>query len=161
WVNFPSRRVWAISHCYMSLFYIELKDLWRKWYRPATEEERKIQPWRKFIKIIPLDLELTPLTCLMWYIGDGCLGQSGRSRKITLSTQGFAGQEVNQLSSKMKGLGIKTTTCKDKTIYVWARSVSDFLDYIGPCPVKCYGYKWGLKKDGVRNLFKAKVKADI
>ena len=28
-------------------------------------------------------------------------------------------------------------------IAILSRSALDFLNYIGPCPVECYKYKWG------------------
>lgn len=144
-IPFPGGKIWTTFYFYGSLHYIELKDLWRKWYRPATEKERKIRPRRKFIKIIPLDLELTPLTCSMWYLGDGYLGHQRKSRWITLCTQGFEREEVEFLSNLLTKLGFMTTTCKNNTINLRATSTEDFLKYIGPCPnevKEVYGYKW-------------------
>jgi len=44
------------------------------------------------IKHIPHDLKLTPLACLIWYIGDGCL-MNGNTQAIKLSTQCFLKEE--------------------------------------------------------------------
>jgi len=27
-------------------------------------------------------------------------------------------------------------------IHIGMRHIDEFLDYIGPCPVECYSYKW-------------------
>jgi hypothetical protein len=43
----------------------------------------------EFGKIIPLDIKLTPLTCLLWYIGDGGLAVSKRSAEIRIATNCF------------------------------------------------------------------------
>lgn len=125
---------------YGSRNYIELKDLWEKWYRPATQEEREKD--RKFIKIVPKDLKLTPLICRQWYIGDGHSQGGG----IFLCTECFSVHEVNFLMDQLIGLGFKGTRTTTNRIYISVRSAPNFLNYVGPCPVKCYEYKWSTKR---------------
>lgn len=131
WFDFSSRR------------YVELRYLQEKWYRPSTKEERKVWPRRKFTKIVPLDLELTPLTCLQWYLGDGTV----QDKSLALSTMGFAREEVSLLCQLLERLGFKATVHTNNSIWIWKRSAQDFLDYIGYCPEKIssiYKYKWVL-----------------
>lgn len=126
---------------YRSQHYIELKELWAKWYRPAVGEE--VRPRKKFIKIIPLDLRLTPFTCRQWYIGDGCLNKTWRY--ITISTQCFTDGEVGFLIGLLRNFKLRATKTRVGEIRIPARSVKDFLSFIGPCPKEiesCYGYKW-------------------
>lgn len=129
-----------VSFHYDSKSYIELKGLHSRWYRSATEEERA--EGRKFIKIVPFDLELTALICRQWYIGDGNLDR--RWRVITMATGGFEEVEVNHLVGMLCELKFRAKRQKDNTIRISQRSASDFLNYIGPCPIKCYEYKWNL-----------------
>lgn len=137
----PSKTYRFKTFHYSSRRYVELRTLQEKWYRPATREER--ERGKKFVKIIPTDLVLTPLMCRQWYIGDGSLGSG-----ITLNTQGFTTTEVNFLASLLAGLGLKTTGSDTRlcgTTYIWKKSVKDFLNYIGPCPNQIkpiFGYKW-------------------
>lgn len=141
---FPTRVCHTVSYFYRSQHYVELKELQSKWYRPATEKERETD--RKFFKIIPPDLKLTPLTCLHWYIGDGHLDK--KHNCAYLCTQGFLENEIDFLISSLWKLGFKTTRHKNKSIYIPVKSVPDFLNYIGPCPKRiknAYGYKWAVK----------------
>ncbi len=142
-----------ISYSYTSLSYSELLLLQKKWYRlynPKTDPEN----WpHKLIKIVPRNLELTPTTCLYWYIDDGCLCHS-KSKKtthysnyITLSTQGFPITDVDFLVTKLNQLEFEATRqLASNVITIHTSSTPAFLDYIGHCPIDCYQYKWELKK---------------
>ncbi|GAJ16965.1 unnamed protein product, partial [marine sediment metagenome] len=41
--------------------------------------------------------------------------------------------------------GFQCTRESDNKIHISTKSTKDFLNYIGPCPVKCYEYKWKVK----------------
>jgi len=144
--KFPGYSKTYISFHYSSKSYIELKDLHSKWYRRPTIIELKKDPRRKYIKKLPLNLRLTPLICRQWYIGDGSLVINLRSNHISLSTQGFKAGEVDLLIEKLKELNFITTKQKDNGIRILTASTPDFLNYIGPCPIKCYKYKWELQR---------------
>lgn len=126
-------------YSYSSLCYEELLLLRKKWY-----------PNNK--KIIPRDLELTPVTIRQWYIGDGCLNRpkrKGSKPYITLLTCGFPTSDVLWLVKELIKLSFKTTWQKhNNSIYISTKSVKDFLTYIGPCPVERYQSKWNLNKKG-------------
>ncbi|GAH48227.1 unnamed protein product, partial [marine sediment metagenome] len=112
----------------------ELLSIWKKWY-----------PNRK--KIVPRDIKLTPLTVRQWYIGDGCLvpHNSGRSH-IILCTEGFPIADVKWLADKLINLGFKATQYVSNISHISVYSTEDFLNYLGPCPVKDYKYKWNYYK---------------
>jgi len=97
-------------------------------------------------KIVPRDIELTPLTCRQWYIGDGSLNNNASS--ITLATCGFLKNDVLFLSDKLNMMGFKNTIqpCSN-CIHISKYSTKDFLNYIGKCPIDCYQHKWAIKGD--------------
>ena len=100
------------------------------------------------IKIIPEDLEFSPLVIRQWYIGDGCLHKPtnrNASNYIAIATYGFDPTYVSAAVGKLNSLGFKTVHGKDNTIRFSVYSTVDFLDYIGPCPIDCYSYKWATK----------------
>lgn len=119
-----------------------------------TEQYKRWYPNGK--KIIPDDLVLTPLKCLMWYIGDGGLVSDGqrRSQSIKLSTQGFTKvQQENILLPQLIKFNArlqKVNKAKDGHIlygiYIPHKSIQDFLSFIGECPFSDYLYKWSYKK---------------
>lgn len=122
-----------VSFDYTSLSYSELLPIRKHWY-----------PHGK--KNVPRDIKLTPLTCRQWYIGDGTLSRSGVSSSIVLYTEGFPIPDVEWLVKELIKLGFKTTRYhSSNVIHISAYSTKDFLNYIGPCPVKCYEYKWKYK----------------
>ncbi len=144
------------SYHYKTLTYSELLPLYQKWYRlPILEDFKQWEKPHKFVKIVPRDIELTPLVCRLWYEGDGCLCHPRKEKEwkrkdsITLSTEGFTIENVNFLVQKLNELEFKSSRQKNNTIYIWVDSTPAFLDYIGPCPKEIediYGYKWNLNK---------------
>lgn len=113
-----------------------------------TEEYDK---WYKNgIKTIPIDLKITPLTCLIWYVGDGCISNGKRTQNIKLSTQCFSKEDQEKIllpqlkdfeASLMKA-DISKNGQQQYFIYIPKRKIKKFLDYIGPCPFSDYQYKW-------------------
>lgn len=119
------------TYHYRSLSYVELLPIRKKWYPNGK-------------KIIPRDLELTPLTLRQEYIGDGLLYHAHNGRpNISLYTCGFNISDVEWLIKQLIELEFKATRRpSDNSICISAYSAKDFLNYIGECPVKCYQYKW-------------------
>jgi len=122
------------TYSYNSRYYIELLSIRRKWYPNGK-------------KIIPRDLELTPLVCRQWFIGDGSLKHyKNYSPYIKLATCGFSIKDVEWLILQLSKLGFKTTRQPNQNlINISTKSTKQFLNYIGSCPVKCYQYKWDFK----------------
>jgi len=93
------------------------------------------------IKIVPSDLIITKDLLLQLYLCDGNF-----YRHITLCLNAFNLEDISFLKSLIeRELGIILILRKQKNQFMIAIKKSDtkkFLDYIGPCPVKCYEYKW-------------------
>lgn len=124
----------GIAFIYRSKSYGFLKFIFDKWYNSG-----KKQP--------PLDINFNPIVLRQWYIGDGCLiVRKHRSSRIKLSTQGFAVDGNIFLTKKLNILGfVASYNILSNCIFISYNSVRKFLDYIGPCPVDCYQYKWGVQ----------------
>lgn len=126
-----------------------LTAIHKRWYKLDLKRNNKYS----FTKHIPRDLILTSLICRGWYIGDGSLCKTRKS--ITLATDSFIKKEQEQiLLPQLNKLGFEARLYKhginkmgeqQYIIYIPKRNVQKFLNYIGPCPVKCYEYKWGGK----------------
>ncbi len=123
---------------YISKSYDELLEFRNRWYINNK-------------KIVPQEIELAPLVCRQWYIGDGNLLKNKKlivnGYSICLATCGFEEYEIFMLIRKLQELGIKASFIKTKRIYITTSSVLDFLNYIGPCPIDCYAYKWRAIRD--------------
>ena len=127
------RRVTSvISYNYKSRSYTDLFDVWAAWYMYGNKQ-------------IPKDLELTPIVCRQWYIGDGCLKKSTAGTPyIVIGTCGFPVWDVLWLVTELRHLGFITTYYPSSNyLSISTSSTKDFLNYIGKCPVECYKYKWG------------------
>lgn len=107
-------------------------------------------------KVIPIDLILTPMNVLHWFIGDGSshVRPNKTAVEIQLATNNFTESEVDILIRKFKKLGITFYKSKhgnhtDKTRGFLMRlstpDASKFYKFIGKSPVKCMLYKWKLK----------------
>ena len=102
-------------------------------------------------KIIPKNIDFTPLTLRQWYIGDGGLVyRMSKNNKpqlnIVLYTYGFTKEEVKNAIKKLTNIGFGATQQLSRNIIgISRKSTKDFLEFIGECPVQCYQYKWGIK----------------
>ncbi|MFX1513522.1 MAG: hypothetical protein ACFFCQ_13135 [Promethearchaeota archaeon] len=88
---------------------VELLEWERSWYRETTAEEKLKQPWKKRVKILPLEFShewLTKITVRAWYVEDGSLKSKDYKDTITywvhLSTHNFTEPENHRLSSSLK-----------------------------------------------------------
>ncbi|MBA7548444.1 hypothetical protein ES705_40902 [subsurface metagenome] len=120
----------SVTYCYDSLSYTDLLDVWFAWYVYGSKQ-------------IPKDLELTPIVCRQWYIGDGSICKtSAKNPYLRIATQGFPVIDVLGLVIKLKQLGFVANRNSDNTLLIPVESAKDFLRYIGKCPAECYEYKW-------------------
>ncbi len=98
-------------------------------------------------KILPVNIVLSTLSVLLWYLGDGNLHRS----RVRLFTNNFTGEEVEMLCA---GLDSK---CNIKSHMLWQNmggkkypyiainkhDSESFFEFIGrDSPVKCYDYKF-------------------
>lgn len=119
------------SFRYNSKSYPELKELRKKWY-PSPE----------FVKRVPSDITLSPITLRQWYIGDGYNG-APEGNGILIFIPSFPTEDRKLLMDNLSELGLHPNFQGNKTrIHIGMQYIDDFLDYIGPCPVECYDYKW-------------------
>ena len=96
------------------------------------------------IKIIPNNCRLTPVSLNIMYLGDGYICKNKHNNNINIATLSFTKQDIGLIIEYFKGIGIKATVNHINEIRISVYSSQDFLDYIGPCSVKCYKYKWDL-----------------
>lgn len=101
-------------------------------------------------KEIPQDLIITPLICLIWYIGDGTLSKGKRQgQEIKLCTNSFNKQKLeNILIPQMKGFEayLRHVEKDSYHIIIPRRKIKQFLTYIGDCPIQDYKYKWSYEE---------------
>lgn len=115
---------------YCSRSYPELLKIQKNWYI-----NRK--------KTVPKDIELTPITCKQWFIGDGTMISRDRTFSyIVLCSMGFSSECIDVLTHKLNNIGFSTRVNGKRNITIRTISTKDFLEYIGDCPVDCYQYKW-------------------
>lgn len=116
-----------------------------KTYTNETFTEEYYKWYIDGVKHLPKDLVLTPLMCLIWYIGDGGICHSNRTEYIKLSTQCFSKEEQEVILlpqlSKFEASLMKTDN-EQYFIYIPRRKEVEFLQYIGDCPFEDYEYKW-------------------
>lgn len=103
----------------------------------------------EYKRVIPNDLKLTSLTCLIWYIGDGCICNGNRSQHIKISTHAFCKCDIdNVLIPQLSDFEAKVMHDEgDKYfIYIPHHKMKEFFGYIGECPFEEYSYKWNYKE---------------
>lgn len=147
----------------------DLGILRASWYQPADQEAVLWQPRCHSRKQIPVGFRLTPLSGLLWYLGDGSLVRKSTretSQVITLATHCFP---LTRLRDTLKPQLAHILRCESDEvairpdprvegyplygyeIQIPARYVPRWLRFIGPCPeaVPSYRYKWDYR-EGVR-----------
>lgn len=101
-------------------------------------------------KEIPNDLILTPLICLIWYIGDGTLSKcKRRGQELRLCTNSFNKQKLEQvLIPQLQDFDayLRHVYNEQYHIIIPHRSINMFLQYIGDCPIEEYKYKWNFEE---------------
>jgi hypothetical protein len=128
WVRAPPRtrvrrnRLGGVSTNigFSTLSHVELEEFRERFYRDHR-------------KVVPVDLELTPLSMAVWFMDDGSR-KSSQCRGLYLNTQSFTSEEVQLLQAVMRrDVGVETTVRKQRDglqIYVPAPSASAMNAYI-------------------------------
>ena len=127
-------------------------ELRKRWYDTSVKPAKKI---------VPKDVNLSPLSLSVWYQGDGYLmnltsGKDYTHPAIGLSTQSFTYDECKFLARKLSELydfdvkvyemKYKSTGKKRPVIYITGHvSVGRFLRITKPWMCKCFEYKWDLE----------------
>jgi len=132
--EYQDHRYGTFIYRYSSRSYPELLEI-RKWFYPDG------------IKVIPTGMKLTPTLLRQWYIGDGTLARSPKPYEkpyMKIAACAFQSDDVAKAVEKINNLGIIARHHAGNIIYISPKSARDFLNYIGPSPVECYQYKWGI-----------------
>ena len=126
---------------YNSRSYVELKYLYIKWY-----------PFG--FKIVPRDIELSPIVMRQWYLGDGYIGRNRKSNNVlnTLGfcTCGFHTDDIIFLKEKLEDMGLKCTIKVDNSIIISVKKIWIVFNHMGFCPKEIeniYGYKFPSKSE--------------
>jgi hypothetical protein len=131
-----------------------LKEYIRRWYPECNVYD----PTRSYMKIIPDDIDISPLSLLHAFLDDGT---TYRRRKDSLKKQvyaqlclqGFPKDNLEMFCEKYKreygnDINIKTRPCYTGYGYlleISQGSYQKFMDVIGPCPEplkEVFDYKW-------------------
>lgn len=121
-------------------FHPDLLQQYLRWY-PFVESKGKRD------KQPPDDIRVTPLSVMIWYLGDGSLivDEEANTVMLRLSTDSFLPERVEFLAGKLREKGIACHKNNDNRIMVDARGIPAFFGFIGKeSPVKCYDYKFKL-----------------
>jgi hypothetical protein len=107
-----------------------------RWYRGQGKKTR-----------IPQDVRITPVSIMLWYLGDGSFHYNPNENNslLRLATCSFLPEDIESiLIPKLKALGIQCerTKCKND-IQILPESTGTFFNFIGrKSPIHCYDYKF-------------------
>lgn len=108
-------------------FYENLMDYKNIWYKDG----KKISP----------DIDISPTTLLLWFLGDGMVTKDGYG--AILCSESFSLIENQILHKKILNLGISNFITKSNRIRISGKGgYKKMLQIIGKCPVECYQYKF-------------------
>jgi hypothetical protein len=107
-------------------------------------EEFRLRFYRDRRKVVPTDLELTPLSMAVWFMDDGSR-KSSQCRGVYLNTQSFTASEVQLLQAVMqRDVGVDTSVRKQSDglqIYVPSSSVGNMIEFIDDVMLPSMRYK--------------------
>jgi hypothetical protein len=116
-------------------------------HRIKSRANPALQPWytawyREGKKALTDQVSLSPATCLHWYLGDGTYHKN--TGVVRLCAHAFSRVKTQMvLLPQLEVFQAYLPPGDPPIIQIPRRSVGSFLDYIGPCPVAPYQYKWG------------------
>jgi hypothetical protein len=107
-------------------------------------EEFRLMFYRDHRKVVPANLEFTPLSMAVWFMDDGSR-KSSQCRGLYLNTQSFTPAEVQHLLGVIRrDVGVETTVRRQRDglqIYVPAPSASEMAAYISKHILPSMRYK--------------------
>lgn len=133
----------TIRHPYFS----NLEKIWYKRNEMGVHEYKVVGSQHYRIKIVPTDLQLTPLMIAVWYMDDGSNRPS--NKQCNLYTNGFTKNEVANLVRLLKNFGFHHCTMHEALPNQWfiqilRYSYLDFIDMVKkalPDLPPCMNYK--------------------
>ncbi len=124
---------------YTSYYFItkcaeDFLPIYNKWYGEGEKN------------VIPEDLVLDNIKCLLWYLGDGGISRSSRTEYIKFATNCFDFDSLQKtIIPQLAEYDAKIYLSDNQPIILLPRRrCKDFLYFIGSCPVESYQYKWNL-----------------
>lgn len=98
-------------------------------------------------KTVPDDVRITPISVLLWYLGDGsiCSNDDSNYSAVRLATCSFLPEKIESiLMVKLTSVGIECVREKSKNdIRIRTSSIGAFFDFIGrSSPIQCYAHKF-------------------
>jgi len=126
-----------------------------RYYRSEFVEQR-LRWYPDGTKIVPADLELSPITVLMWFLEDGSAIRYKNNNFLMLCTNGFTKTNIELLRDALAeaiesdNIYVGRSGASGYAIKMYRKqTIADFYDYIGSCPDEIrdvYGYKWNLRE---------------
>ena len=119
-------------------FHPDIYKQYIRWYPKTNAKYRTKQP--------PEDVRITPKSVMMWFLGDGCSVIGQKTIAVKLSTDGFTKSNNEKLVEKLREKGILCHRNHSNSIYIEARGIPAFFDFIGrESPISpVYDYKFAL-----------------
>lgn len=135
--NFPGS---TYASTVYTKFYTTFTDLEERWYETRDDGTH--------FKIVPNDIQLTPISLLQWYIGDGYLvNLKGVPQRVQFCTDRYTDEEIiflREVFHRDIGLDIQIDWNR-RRLRVPKRMLNDFFDILPECPMQFesnLGYKW-------------------
>ncbi|MBI4010301.1 MAG: helix-turn-helix domain-containing protein [Candidatus Aenigmarchaeota archaeon] len=101
WISRNNTDLFMLGFYINTCPYPKFLSLRKEWYTRISG---------KTVKILPSNLEITPIKLLFWYLGDGCLvrrkNDGNRVPFIVLATNCFSKENIDILIGKLKELGL-------------------------------------------------------
>lgn len=100
-------------------------------------------------KKIPIDVRITPISVMLWYLGDGSFHyeEDGNMSTLRLATCAFDTNDLKQIIiPKLQSHNIDCYVDDYKNdIHIRAESIKDFFNFIGwKSPISCYDHKFAV-----------------
>ena len=119
-------------------FHPDIYKQYVRWYPETNNKYRTKQP--------PDDIRITPKSVMMWYLGDGSVVIKEKTIIVRLATDGFLPEKNIMLSNKLREKGIRCHRNRFNRIFIEARGVPAFFNFIGrKSPISpIYDHKFAL-----------------
>lgn len=110
----------------------------RRWYSGPDQTKK-----------IPVDVRITPISVMLWYLGDGSFHyeEDGNMSILRLATCAFDKKDLEEIViPKLKAHNIDCYIDDYKNdIHIRAESIKDFFNFIGwKSPIACYDHKFAV-----------------
>jgi len=116
-------------------FHPDIYKQYVRWYPETNNRYRTKQP--------PDDVRITPASVQAWFIGDGSCVVRKQTIVVRLSTDGFTPERNDFLVGKLKEKGIACHRNYFNRIYIEAKGIPAFFNFIGhSSPISCYNKKF-------------------